>query len=150
VAVAAAAAARATSNTLRPCGFTPARPFLLVLAAAPLAGPQTASYAAAVPEPEEVAVPVVLVHEGVTQEQYEESIRKLTGGKERMESPADWPVPGLLAHIPGQSEKCFRVVDVWESQEALDAFAAKLIPILEEIGVQGAPEVYPAHTYVSA
>jgi len=62
-------------------------------------------------------VPVVLVFEGVTQEQYEESVRKLTGGKERVESPADWPVPGLLAHIPGQGEKGFRVVDVWESQE---------------------------------
>jgi hypothetical protein len=114
-----------------------------------VAGSQAASYARTVPEREEVAVPVVLVHEGVTQEQYEESVRKLAG-KERMESPADWPVPGLLAHIPGQGEKGFRVVDVWESQEALDAFAAKLMPILEEIGVQGRPEVYPAHTYVSA
>jgi hypothetical protein len=95
-------------------------------------------------------VPVVLVHEGLTQEQYEESVRRLTGGKERMESPADWPAPGLLAHIPGQGEKGFRVVDVWESQEALDAFAAKLLPILEEIGVEGRPDIYPAHTYVSA
>jgi hypothetical protein len=115
-----------------------------------VAGPQAASYARAVPEREEVTVPVVLVHEGVTQEQYDESVRKLTRGKERMESPADWPVPGLLAHIPGRGEKGFRVVDVWESQEALDAFAAKLMPILEEIGVQGRPEVYPAHTCVSA
>ena len=94
-------------------------------------------------------MPVVLVHEGLTQEQYEESVRKLVG-KERMESPADWPVPGLLAHVPGQGEKGFRVVDVWESQEAVDAFAAKLVPILEDLGVQGKPEVYPAHTYVSA
>jgi hypothetical protein len=102
-----------------------------------------------VPERDEVAVPVVLVHEGVTQDQYEESVRRLTG-KERMESPADWPVPGLHAHIPGQGEEGFRVVDVWESLEAVDAFAAQLMPILEEIGVQGRPEVYPTHTYVSA
>ena len=53
---------------------------------------------------EEVAVPVVLVFEGVTQEQYEESVRRLSGGKSRMESPADWPVEGLLAHIAGQVE----------------------------------------------
>jgi hypothetical protein len=91
-----------------------------------------------VPEREEVAVPVVLVHEGVTQDQYEEPVRRLAG-KERMESPADWPVPGLLAHISGQGEKGIRVVDVWESQEAVDAFAAQLMPILEEIGVQGRP-----------
>ena len=95
-------------------------------------------------------MPVVVVFEGVSQEQYEESVRKFTGGRERMESPADWPVPGLLAHIVGQGEKAFRVIDVWESQEALDAFTAELMPILEELGVQGGPEVYPAHTYVSA
>lgn len=94
-------------------------------------------------------MPIVLVHEGVTKDQYEESVRKLTG-KSRMESPADWPVEGLLAHIPGQGEKGFRVVDVWESQEAVDAFAKHLIPILDELGVQGRPEIYPTHTYVSA
>jgi hypothetical protein len=93
-------------------------------------------------------VPIVLVHEGLTKEQYEESVRKMTG-KSRMESPADWPVEGLLAHIPGQGEKGFRVVDVWESREAIDAFAKQLMPILDELGVQGRPEVYPAHTYVS-
>jgi hypothetical protein len=95
-------------------------------------------------------VPVVLVFEGITQEQYEESVRRLTGGKSRMQSPADWPVDGLLAHIPGQGEKVFRVVDVWESQDALDRFAEQLMPILEDIGVEGRPEIYPAHTYVSA
>lgn len=94
-------------------------------------------------------MPVVLVFEGIAQEEYEESIRKLAG-KERMESPADWPVEGLLAHIPGQGPKGFRVVDVWESQEALDRFAEVLMPVLQEIGVQGQPEIYPAHTYVSA
>jgi hypothetical protein len=95
-------------------------------------------------------VPVVLVFEGITQEQYEESVRRLTDGKSRMESPADWPVEGLLAHIPGQGEKGFRVVDVWESQEALDSFAQQLMPILQDIGVEGRPDIYPTHTYVSA
>ena len=94
-------------------------------------------------------MPVVLVHEDITREQYEQSIERLAG-KSRMESPADWPVAGLLAHIAGQGEDRFRVIDVWESQEALDRFAAVLIPILEEIGVQGEPKVYEAHTYVSA
>ena len=95
-------------------------------------------------------MPVVAVFQGVSQEQYEEFVRKLTGGKERMESPADWPVEGLLAHITGQGESGFRVVDVWESEEAFARFGESLMPILQEIGVQGRPEVYPAHTYVSA
>lgn len=95
-------------------------------------------------------MPVVLVHEGISQEQYEESVRKLTG-KERLDSPADWPVPGLLAHIPGPGgPNGFRVVDVWESREAVDAFAGQLVPILNDIGVQGEPEIYEAHTFVSA
>jgi hypothetical protein len=94
-------------------------------------------------------VPVVAVFEGVTREQYEESVRRLTGGKDRLESPADWPVEGLLAHITGQGQNAFRVVDVWESEEAFGRFGETLMPILQEIGVEGRPEVYPAHTFVS-
>jgi hypothetical protein len=95
-------------------------------------------------------VPVVAVFEGITQEQYDESVRKLTGGKERVESPADWPVEGLLAHVTGQGPNSFRVVDVWESDEAFQRFGEALIPILREIGVEGEPEVYSAHSFVSA
>jgi hypothetical protein len=93
---------------------------------------------------------VVVVFEGVTQEQYEDSVRKLTGGKERVESPADWPVEGLLAHVAGQGANGFRVVDVWESEESFGRFGEALMPILQEMGVEGQPEVYPAHTFVSA
>lgn len=103
-----------------------------------------------VPANKEAAVPIVLVHEGITQEQYEESIRKLTAGSSRMTSAAEWPVPGLLAHIAGQGDKGFRVVDVWESQEAVDRFAAELVPVLEAVGVEGRPEIYEAHTFVSS
>ncbi len=95
-------------------------------------------------------MPVVLVHEGITQEQYEEWVRKLTGGKSRMGSPDEWPVEGLLAHIAGEGANGFRVVDVWESEEAVQRFGDLLMPVHKEIGVQGEPEVYPAHTYVSA
>ncbi len=90
------------------------------------------------------------VFEGVSQEQYEASVRGLTDGKEQFESPADWPVEGLLAHIAGQGENGFRVVDVWESEEAFRRFGESLMPILQGIGVQGRPEVYPTHTFISA
>ena len=81
----------------------------------------------------------------LTQEQYEETIRRLTGGKDRMESPSDWPVPGLLVHIAGQGDSGFRVVDVWESQEAFDSFGEKLMPVLQELGIEVRPEIYQAH-----
>ena len=95
-------------------------------------------------------MPVVAVFQGLTQEQYEKTVDKVSGGKSRMESPSDWPVEGLLAHITGQGETGFRVVDVWESEEAFNRFGETLLPILKEIGVEGRPEVYPAHTFVSA
>ena len=95
-------------------------------------------------------MPVVLIHEGMTREQYEESVRRLGGGKTTLDSPADWPVEGLLAHISGEGPNGFRVVDVWESEEAVRRFGDMLIPVLQEIGVHGEPEIYPAHTYVSA
>jgi hypothetical protein len=92
---------------------------------------------------------VIAVFEGVSQEQYEESIRKLTGGSDRVTSPADWPVEGLLVHAAGMGENGFRVVDVWESEEAFGRFGEVLAPILQGLGVRGSPEVYPAHTFVS-
>ena len=97
-------------------------------------------------------MPVVAVFQspGFTQERYEESVRKLTGGKSHVESPSDWPVEGLLAHIAGEGPDGFRVVDVWESEDAFGRFGASLMPVLAELGVEGQPEVYPAHTFVSA
>jgi hypothetical protein len=97
-------------------------------------------------------VPVVAIFQGptLTEKQYTESVRGITGGKSRLESPSDWPVAGLLAHIAGQGENGFRVVDVWESEEAFRKFGDSLMPILKELGIDVTPEVYPAHTFVSA
>ncbi len=97
-----------------------------------------------------MAVVAVFQAPSLTQEQYEKSVSRLTGGKSRVESPADWPVEGLLAHIAGEGENGFRVVDVWESEDAFRRFGEKLMPVLQEIGVEGQPEIYPAHTFVSA
>jgi len=94
---------------------------------------------------------VVLVHEGpdVTQERYEQVVRSMTG-KERATSPADWPAEGLLVHAAGQGPNGFRVVDVWESEEAARRFGEQLAPHLSEAGISAQPEVYAAHTFVSA
>jgi hypothetical protein len=98
------------------------------------------------------AMSVVLVHQGptVTQENYEETVRRLTDGKSRMESASDWPVEGLLVHVAGEGPQGFRVVDVWESEEAANAFGETLRPVLEEVGITDPPELYSAHTFVTA
>jgi hypothetical protein len=97
-------------------------------------------------------MPVVLVHQGptLTQERYEEAVKRLSGGKRKMRSPADWPVAGLLIHAAGQGGTGFRVVDLWESEDAARRFGAIAGPVLEELGVTDLPEVYAAHTFVSA
>lgn len=96
-----------------------------------------------------MAVIAVFQHPSFTQERYEETVRAITNGGS-LESPADWPVPGLLVHASGQGPDGFRVVDVWESEEAFAAFGEHLIPVLRAAGVEGGPEVYPSHTLVSA
>ena len=95
---------------------------------------------------------VVLVHQGpsLTQERYEETVRRITGGRSSLESPADWPVEGLLVHTAGQGASGFRVVDVWESEDACRRFGERLMPILQEVGIVDPPEMYPAHTFVKA
>jgi len=94
---------------------------------------------------------IVLVHQGpsFTREKYDEIVRRLTG-KSRLESTSDWPVEGLLVHIAGEGPQGFRVVDVWESEDACNRFGEILAPILEEVGVDDQPETYPPHTFVSA
>ena len=96
-------------------------------------------------------MPIVAVFEapGLTRENYEESVRRLTGGKTHMSSRKDWPVEGLLIHIAGQGANGFRVVDVWESEDSFRRFGEKLIPILREVGIDGQPDVYPSHTVVT-
>jgi hypothetical protein len=95
---------------------------------------------------------VVAVFQGptLTQASYEATVRELSGGRARLEKPADWPVEGLLVHVAGQTPDGFRVVDVWESAEALQRFSEKLSPIMARLGIEGQPEVYQLHTLVSA
>jgi hypothetical protein len=91
-----------------------------------------------------MAIVAVFQSPTLTQDDYEKVVGRLTGGKNRMESPSDWPVPGLLLHVAGEGENGFRVVDVWESQEAFERFGETLVPLLQELEVDAQPEVYPA------
>jgi hypothetical protein len=97
-------------------------------------------------------MPVILVHQGptLTQDRYEEAVKRINDGALPLRTPADWPVEGLLVHAAGQARGGFRVVDLWESEEAAGRFGAILAPILREVGVTDMPEIYPAHTFVSA
>jgi hypothetical protein len=95
-----------------------------------------------------MAIIAVFQAPGFTKDVYEDTVRKVSDGKSRMESPVDWPVPGLLVHAAGQGESGFRVVAVWESEDAFARFGERLLPVLKEHGIDAPPEVYPAHEIV--
>jgi len=96
-------------------------------------------------------VPLMLaVHQvpSLTQEKYEEVVRRLTG-KSHADSASDFPFEGLLVHAAGAAEGGFCVVDVWESEEAVERFREAIAPIAAEVGIEEAPEFFPAHTFVA-
>ena len=97
-----------------------------------------------------MAIIAVFQGPGLTEATYEASVEMLTGRKGGMKSPSDWPVAGLLAHAAGNGPGGFRVVDVWESEQSFQSFGDALMPILKELGIEAQPEVYPAHTVVTA
>jgi hypothetical protein len=94
---------------------------------------------------------VVGVHQtpSLTQERYEEVVRRLTGGKSRFESAADVPFDGLIAHAAGQGKDGFYVVDVFESEEAVEQFNAAMGSMPREVGIEQPPDFFPAHTFVA-
>jgi hypothetical protein len=78
----------------------------------------------------------------LTAAQYDESIRKL-------EEAGIFPPDGLDYHVCFGEEGSLRVSEIWDSQEQLDAFGERLMPILAEVGIEpGSPELMPIHNVV--
>ena len=86
----------------------------------------------------------------LTQERYEEVIRRLTNGRPRVESPSDLPIDGLLVHAAGEGPNGFCIVDVFESEEAVERFRELVTPIARAVGIEEPPQFFPAHTYISS
>jgi hypothetical protein len=100
----------------------------------------------------EVVMLIMAVHQvpSLTQEKYEEVVRRLTNGKARIESRSDLPFEGLLVHMAGQTKKGFCVVDLFESEEAVAQFNEAMGTIPREVGIEEPPDFFPAHTFMSA
>jgi hypothetical protein len=90
----------------------------------------------------EVLMSVVVRHspKGLTKERYDEVSR-------RMEESGSWPPDGLDMHVCFGSEGELRVSEIWDSEEQFRAFSEKLMPALNEAGVEVAaePEVLEVH-----
>jgi hypothetical protein len=78
----------------------------------------------------------------LTAEQYDESVRRLEGA-------GAWPPDGLDYHVCFGTDGNLRVSEIWDSQEQLDAFGERLMPVLSEVGIDpGEPEVMEIHNIV--
>jgi hypothetical protein len=95
--------------------------------------------------------PILAVHQvpSLTQERYEEVVRRLTNGRSGLKSPSDLPFDGLLVHVAAQTENGFLIFDVFESEEAVDRFNTAMHTIPAEVGIEEPPTFYPAHTFTS-
>ena len=85
-----------------------------------------------------MAIGLAMTFDGVGKEQYE---AVMAAGELDLGSPGNksaggrWP-EGIIAHYAGTTPTGWCVVDIWESQEAFDAFfASQLGPTLQHVGL---------------
>jgi hypothetical protein len=77
-----------------------------------------------------------------TLEQYDETIRRLQGAGE-------WPPDGLAYHVAFASGGSLRVSEIWDSREQFKAFGKRLMPVLDEVGIDpGEPEMLDIHNII--
>jgi hypothetical protein len=77
-----------------------------------------------------------------TTEQYDETIR-------RLEEAGDFPPEGLDYHVAFVVDGNLRVSEIWDSQEQLNAFGARLMPVLADVGIDpGEPELIQIHNII--
>ncbi len=95
-----------------------------------------------------MAIGVIFNFPGGTTDQYDEVCRALNNGQ-LMRSLADWPGGGCLSHAAGATPSGLCVLDVWESAEKFRAFGEKLMPVIQQAGLEAdEPIIFPAHNFV--
>lgn len=79
--------------------------------------------------------------EGATASKYDEVIRRLTEIGQRVPD-------GQMYHVCYGDRQRLQVIDVFESQAKLDAFGAKLGPILQEMGIEAKPSIFEVYNII--
>lgn len=69
---------------------------------------------------------------GVTAEQYDTVDRRVGSRSPRV-------VAGLLSHCAIITDAGLRVVDLWQSEESMEAFLARLVPVTRQLGLPDFP-----------
>jgi hypothetical protein len=78
----------------------------------------------------------------MTAKQYDETVRRLT-------EAGDFPPDGLDYHVCFGSDGNLKVSEIWDSQQQLDAFGKRLMPVLADVGIDpGEPELLEIHNII--
>ena len=80
----------------------------------------------------------------MTNEMYDETVRRL------QQAGGEWPPDGMEYHVAFRSGGTFRVSEIWDSKEQLEAFGERLMPLLAEVGVElaGEPEIVDVYNVI--
>ena len=80
----------------------------------------------------------------LTAENYDESIRR------HEEAGITLPPDGMEFHVCFGSAGNLRVSEIWDSQEQLEAYGEKLMPLLADVGIEfsGEPEIFEVHNII--
>jgi hypothetical protein len=67
-----------------------------------------------------------------------------------LEASGEFPPDGLEYHVAFSTGSDFRVSEIWDSMEQFEAFGQRLMPILEENGIElaGPPEILEIHNII--
>lgn len=95
--------------------------------------------------------PILAIHHApsLTADRYDAVVRRLTNGRERLESLSHGGIQGLLFHVAGQGHDGFWVVDLWESQAAVDRFSQRVRPIAQAAGIGEPMKTYSVHNVLA-
>jgi hypothetical protein len=78
---------------------------------------------------------------GATASKYDEVIRRLTEIGQRVPD-------GQMYHVCYGDRDRLQVINIFESQEKLDGFGAKLMPILQEMDITAKPTIYEVYNII--
>jgi hypothetical protein len=90
---------------------------------------------------EDMAIVVMFEVDGATSSKYDEVIRRLTEIGQRVPD-------GQMYHICYGDKERLQVIDVFKSQAKLDAFGAKLMPILKDMSIEAKPTVFEVYNII--
>ena len=88
-----------------------------------------------------MAIVAIFEVNGADSSKYDEVIRRLTEFGELVPD-------GQMYHICYGDRQSLQVIEVFENQAKLNAFGAKLMPILQEVGIEAKPSVHEVYNII--